>query len=240
MSTLESRSGGGEFCPIFLKEGPRAIVLCNGPPPPLPLLTYWLQGADLFVCTDAAGHPYDHLSRLPDIVIGDFDSLTGRILTGKNGPRYLLVTDQDTTDSEKALLYVVEQGLSEAVLLGAAGWRLDHTLFNCFLLERFADRLRVCLAGYKSDAVRVAPDQPVVWRLDPGTGFSLLPLAGPASGVTVEGARFPLHNAVIRAGGPAAISNRVLNSPLRITLGEGSLLVTVERGERLHPPGDPD
>ncbi len=240
MSTLESRSGGGEFCPIFLKEGPRAVVLCDGPPPPPPLLDYWLQGVDLFVCTDAAGHPYDHLPRLPDIVIGDFDSLTGRILTGKNGPRYLLVKEQETTDSEKALLYVVEQGLTEAVLLGAAGWRLDHTLFNCFLLERFADRLRVCLAGHQSDAVRVAPDQPVVWRLDPGTGFSLLPLAGAASGVTVEGARYPLRNAMIRAGGPATISNRVLTSPLRITLGEGSLLVTVDRGGRPDLLGDLD
>jgi thiamine pyrophosphokinase len=240
MSTLESRSGGGDFCPIFLKEGPRAVILCDGPPPPLSLLDYWLQGADLFVCTDAAGHPYDHLPRMPDIVIGDFDSLTGRILSGKNGPRYLLVKEQDTTDSEKALLYVSEQGMTEAVLLGAVGWRLDHTLFNCFLLERFADQLRICLAGHQSDTVRVAPEQPVVWRLAPGTGFSLLPLAGPASGVTVEGARFPLQNVMIRAGGPATISNRVLTSPLRITLGEGSLLVAVDRGGRPDLLGDLD
>jgi thiamine pyrophosphokinase len=238
MSTLESRSGGGDFCPIFLKEGPRAVVLCDGPPPPAALLDYWLQGSDLFVCTDAAGHPYDHLPRMPDAVIGDFDSLTGRILSGKNGPRYLLVKEQDTTDSEKALHYVSEQGMTEAVLLGAVGWRLDHTLHNCFLLERFAGRLRLCLAGHQSDSVRVDPNQPVTWRLAPGTGFSLMPLAGPVSGVTVQGARYPLENALIRVGGPATISNRVQTSPLRISVTGGSLLVAVERGGRPDLAGD--
>ena len=38
---------------------------------------------------------------------------------------YLRVDDQDTTDSEKALIYLHERGIREAVLLGAVGWRLD-------------------------------------------------------------------------------------------------------------------
>ena len=234
MSSPDSGTGGGDFCPIFLKEGKRAAILCDGPPPPRPLLEYWLAGADIFVCADAAGHPYDHLPRLPDVVIGDFDSLTGRILSGKHGPRYLLVKEQETTDSEKALLYVIEEGMTEVVMLGATGWRLDHTLNNCYLLERFADRLRICLSGYQADAVRVDASRPVVWQLPPGTGFSLLPLAGVASGVSVEGARYSLTDAVIQSGGPAAISNRVSRPPLRITLAGGSLLVTVNRG------GSPD
>jgi thiamine pyrophosphokinase len=206
------------------------VVLCDGPPPIPPLLEYWLEGADLFICTDAAGHPYDHLPRLPDIVIGDFDSLTGRILSGKLGPRYLLVKEQHTTDSEKALLYAIDEGVVEVTLLGAIGWRLDHTLYNCALLERYADRLRICLAEDRADAVRVSTAEPVSWNLAPGTGFSLLPLAGQASGVTVENARYPLQDAVIESGGPATISNRVQAAPLRISIAAGSLLVTVDRG----------
>ena len=144
--TGHDREQGGAACPIFPKKGPRAVVLCDGPPPDGSLLTYWLRGADLFVCADAAGHPYDHLPRVPDVVIGDFDSLAGRILDTRGGPRFLQVDAQNTTDSEKALLYCVEVGMVEAILLGATGWRLDHTLYNCALLERFADRLRLCIA----------------------------------------------------------------------------------------------
>ena len=150
---------GGAACPIFAKKGPRAVILCDGPPPQPDVLAYWLTGADLFICTDAAGHPYDQLPAPPDVVIGDFDALSGRLLAGRDGPMFLRVDEQETTDSEKAVLYALDQGLEEVVLLGAVGWRLDHTLYNTQLLERYADRLRLALAGQQADGVRLSPGQ---------------------------------------------------------------------------------
>jgi thiamine pyrophosphokinase len=228
MADLE-REKGGASCPIFPKQGRRAVVLCDGPPPETELLEYWLTGADFFICTDAAGHPYDELPVEPDVVIGDFDALAGRILAGKGGPRFLHVADQVTSDSEKALLYVEQEGYTEAVVLGATGWRLDHTLYNCHLLERFAGRLRLCLATFDADVVRLGAGDAVSWKLPVGTGFSLLPLAGPVRGVVLEGARYPLLSGEVVVGGPATISNDVAQTPLLISVTEGSLLVTVSR-----------
>ena len=223
------REKGGASCPIFKKRGMRAVVLCDGPPPPEPLLDYWLMGADLFLCADAAGHPYDHLPRTPDVVIGDFDSLAGRILDGRSGPKFLQVADQYTTDSEKALLYLVEEGVEEVVLLGATGWRLDHTLFNVHLLERFADRLRICIAGHHADTVRLGSGTEVSWDLPVGTMFSLIPMCGDVKGVTLEGAQYPLLGETLETGAFATVSNRVAMSPLLLAVGEGSLLVAVDR-----------
>jgi thiamine pyrophosphokinase len=220
---------GGAGCPFFPKRGRRAVVLCDGPPPSDEVLAYWLAGADLFVCADAAGHPYDHLPRTPDVVIGDFDSLSGRVLAGRGGPRFLQVDDSYTTDSEKALLYVCDEGFEEAVLLGATGWRLDHTLFNVQLLERFSDRLRMCLSGYLSDCVRLGPGSREAWALPAGTHFSLLPLAGEARGVTIEGAAYPLLNETLGAVGPTAVSNVVTMSPLLLSVGSGSVLALIDR-----------
>jgi thiamine pyrophosphokinase len=240
---------GGAACPIFPRRGRRAVVLCDGPPPERALLEYWLTGAELFVCTDAAGYPYDHLPAQPDVVIGDFDALAGRILAGKGGPRFLHVAEQETTDSEKALLYLEENGFQEAVLVAATGWRLDHTLYNCQLLERFAGRLDICLATQEADGVRLTPGEPVAWKLPVGTRFSLLPLALPARGVVLEGARYPLLSGEVRVGGPATISNEVEQSPLLLSLTEGTLLVLVDRtvaddanigADDLDDPGDPD
>jgi thiamine pyrophosphokinase len=220
---------GGAACPIFPKRGRRAVVLCDGPPPEPELLRYWLTGADAFVCTDAAGHPYDQLPATPDVVIGDFDALAGRILAGRGGPRFLQVSEQETTDSEKALLYLEEQGIAEAILLGATGWRIDHTLYNCSLLERFAGRLRLCVATDDADVVRLTPDEPVAWKLPVGTRFSLLSLGPHARGVIIEGASYPLLGGEIYPGGPATISNAVERSPLLISMTEGALLVAVRR-----------
>lgn len=220
---------GGAACPIFPKQGPRAVVLCDGPPPDDNLLRYWLQGADLFLCADAAGHPYSHLPQVPDVVIGDFDSLAGRILDSRLGTRFLQVDDQYTTDSEKAIIFAVEQGIEEVVLVGAAGWRLDHTLFNCQLMERFANEIKICLAGPFADVVRLGADDKVSWQLPVDTRFSVMPILGPVSRVTIEGADFPLLGENLAPGGPATIGNRVAVSPLLISIGKGSLLVGVDR-----------
>jgi len=220
---------GGAACPIFPKKGPRAVVLCDGPPPAPGVLEYWLSGADLFVCTDAAGHPYDELPVPPQVVIGDFDSLAGRVLDGRAGPKFLRVDEQETTDSEKALLYLLDQGFEEAVLVGAVGWRLDHTLYNTLLLERYANRLRLALAGQYADGVRLAPGQTVSWSLDLGTNFSLIPLLGRSRGVTVDGAKYPLLDGELGIAGAAGISNLVAYDPLLIRAGDGPLLVLVNR-----------
>ncbi len=228
MSYYDLESGGAA-CPIFPRKGPRAVVLCDGPPPEPGVLEYWLAGADLFVCTDAAGHPYDRLPRRPDLVIGDFDDLAGRLISGRDGPRFLRVDEQETTDSEKALLYLADEGVAEAVLVGAVGGRLDHTLHNTLLLERFAGRLRIALAGEHADGVRLAPGQTVSWSLDPGTRFSLVPLLGASRGVTIEGAEYPLLNGDLGPQGVTAISNSVLFDPLLIRAGDGPVLVLVDR-----------
>jgi len=219
---------GGAFSPIFPRNGKRAVVLCDGPPPPHSVFTYWLDGADLFLCADRAGYPYDHLPRRPDVVIGDFDSLAGDLPENPGGPRFIHCPDQDTTDSEKALLHAEANGCVEAVLLGATGWLLDHTLFNCSLPERFAGRLAICLASAHDTTLRLGPGEELSWKIPEGTGFSLMPLVGPVSGVRISGAAFPLSGARIEiAGGPAAISNRVIAPPLVVSVAGGSLLVSV-------------
>jgi thiamine pyrophosphokinase len=228
--SLHEQDTGGAACPIFPKKGPRAVVLCDGPPPPPDVLAYWLSGAETFVCTDAAGYPYELLPRLPDVVIGDFDGLAGRVISGREGPLLLRVDDQETSDSEKALLFLAQQGLAEAVLLGATGWRLDHTLHNINLLERFADRLRLAVSTPESDGVRLGPEETVSWTLPVRTRFSLLPLLGSSRGVTIEGAEFPLLNGDLEPDGLTALSNRVAFDPLLIRCGDGPLLVLVDRG----------
>lgn len=228
--SLHEQETGGAACPIFPKRGPRAVVLCDGPPPSREVLEYWLAGADIFVCTDGAGYPYDHLPQRPDVVIGDFDGLAGRVIGGREGPLLLRVDEQETSDSEKALQYLMEQGLAEAVLLGATGWRLDHTLHNVGLLERFAGRLRLAVATPEADGVRLGPGETVSWSLKPGTTFSLLPLLGSSSGVTIEGALYPLLGGDLDPGGLTAISNRVAFDPLLVRCGDGPLLVLVDRG----------
>ena len=198
------------------------MVLCDGPSRRSPCCDYWLTGADLFVCADAAGHPYDHLPRLPDVVIGDFDSLAGRILAGRDGPRFLQVADQYTTDSEKALIYLDERRASRRPCCWArraGAWTTPCS--TCQLLERFAGRHAHLHRRPPRRHRAPGAGEPVSWELPAGTRFSLLPLSGPVTGVTIEGAKYPLLGETLEPGGPATISNRVTMSPLLISVGDG-------------------
>ncbi len=59
----------------------------------------------------------------------------------------------------------------------------------------------------------------------------VMPLAGPVSNVTIEGAQYPLLGETLTAGGMATIGNHVTMSPLLISVGDGPLLVSVDREE---------
>lgn len=211
---------------VFPRRGRRAVVLCAGMPPARYCLEYWLSTADLFLAADGGFHAHRKLPRTPDAVLGDFDSLAGRVIDG-GGARFLHDPDQSTTDAEKALLHALADGCTDAVLLGAAGMRLDHTLYNCGLVEKYADRLRVCLADEHSTAVRIGPGAPVVWRLPAGATFSLLPLAGPVRVAVMAGVEWELEEPVLRFGAGVSISNRVVSPPLHLGLASGSALAIV-------------
>lgn len=214
---------------LMPRRGRRVVVLADGEPPPPRLLAAHLAIADLFLCADAAGRPYARLPRLPDAVVGDLDTLGGDVRDVPAGVQVVHDTQQDTTDAEKALDFAAQAGCREAVLLGAGGGLLDHALHNALLPERWAGRLRLQLADALTAAVRAGAGESFTWDLPDGAAISLLPLPGGARGVTCDGVRYPLRDAVVDGCGPATVSNTVVGGPVRLTVTAGSLLVVVRR-----------
>ena len=59
---------------------------------------------------------------------------------------------------------------------------------------------------------------------EPGDLCTLLPLGGPALGVSTEGLRFPLRGETLEPGSTRGVSNEMLSSPARVSLVGGVLL----------------
>lgn len=120
----------------------RAVILCHGEPPSMATLRRELAGADLVICTDGAAPWLAERGFRVDFVVGDMDSLDGAPVCAQAvhaGPHEV----QENTDSEKALLFALNQGADEITLLGAVGGRLDHTLGNITLCAGYEGRARV-------------------------------------------------------------------------------------------------
>ena len=102
------------------------------------LLRARVAGAELTIAADSGASRLEQAGLSPDIVIGDFDSLSEAELAAlrRRGVEIVPHPDpQQQTDGHVALQLAAERGASEVVLLGAGGGeRLDHQLTNLLFL----------------------------------------------------------------------------------------------------------
>lgn len=121
------------------------VIVCNGDFPRTEYPRYLLREADFIIVCDGALSKYLRnmkavfsKERLPDLVIGDMDSLS-KSMQEKYKDLIVKVEEQDYNDQTKALRWVMEN-LGEASLIrivGATGQREDHTIGNMSLLMEY-------------------------------------------------------------------------------------------------------
>lgn len=124
-----------DFCAlrVLCGEQPDAIILANGEYPSHPLPLEALRTAPYVVCCDGGADAYIEGGNVPDMIIGDGDSLSD-----ENRRKYSHIlhrlSDQETNDQTKAVDYLHAQGKKNIAIVGATGKREDHTLGNISLL----------------------------------------------------------------------------------------------------------
>ena len=188
-----------------------------------------IAGVDLLINADGGAEHCRALGLIPDVLIGDLDSLTPalRAELEKQAVRLILHPSQkDQTDFELALLHAKDAGAEEITVLGGLGRRWDHSLANLFLAgaSQFADLKIVYLHGDQRIYVLHGKQ-----KLDAKKGerVSLLALAADAHGVTTNGLEYALHDETLFFGGSRGVSNMaLLNSP-EVAIREGVLLCVV-------------
>ena len=98
---------------------------------------------DMLIAVDR-GLSFCHEAGLrPDVILGDFDSVDPAILEGYRQEGIVPIdtydSHKDYTDMELGMRKALELGCSQAILLGATGTRLDHTLTNIQCLPILED-----------------------------------------------------------------------------------------------------
>jgi thiamine pyrophosphokinase len=203
-----------------------------------------LGTADLVVAADGGARWLESTGRLPDLVVGDMDSLEPaaeqRLEAG--GSRIVRhAVEKNASDTELALVEALAAGADSVVLVGALrGQRIDHELANVLLLTdpRFASRNIRIAQGRRtvralSGGGRLVIDSPV------GATVTLLAVGGDAIGITTRGLRYPLKGETLRMGSSRGLSNEVVERRASVRLEIGSLLV-VEVGNEKGSSHEPD
>lgn len=188
--------------------------------------------ADLVIAADSGLQHAAELGIAVDLVVGDLDSVSEAVLAGAERRGAAVErhpADKDATDLELALAAARRRGAARVVVVGGAGGRLDHLLANALLLgnDAYADlELEWRAAGSRAVVVRDAAEVAGA----PGDLVSLLPLGGPAHGVTTSGLRWPLDGETLPAGATRGVSNEMTAAAATVAVDAGSLLM-------IHTPG---
>ena len=122
------------------------VIICDGRFPKSDYPRYLIRSADFIICCDGALQKFLRAStaifgekRLPDVVIGDMDSLSPA-LRKKHSGIIVQIDEQEHNDQTKAFRWALENvpGISQIYILGATGEREDHTIGNISLLMEYA------------------------------------------------------------------------------------------------------
>lgn len=165
----------------------------------------------------------------PDLVVGDWDS-GGHPVEGV--PCAVLPAEKDLTDLQAAMELALSGGCTELVLCGCLGGRrLDHTVFNLLLLEWLKERGGRGLIVDGESETRLLDGEEVLLTGGPRYRYlSLAPLDRVLTGVTLEGVKYPLKNAVLTRGDTLSVSNEQTAPLARIAVGSGrALLIRSQR-----------
>jgi len=180
----------------------------------------------LFVAADGGALLLESIGFLPDVIIGDFDSLTEVQYQRyqKMGIKIIKYPmEKDETDGELALQYCRERGFNNIIIVGFAGGRLDQQLTNIFLLE-YAFRNGMT-AFIKEPGLEIGIiEKEKVFFQKIGARFSLIPLDEKVSGVTIRGCKYSLEAESLLRYKTRGMSNIIEQEKALITIEKGLLL----------------
>ena len=206
-----------------------ALIIAGGNPIRETVLAR-LEPYSWVVAADAGLDQADRLGILPDLVVGDMDSVSAQALA--NAQEAGIPVEQhprtkDATDIELAIDAAASRGFRKATIIGGTGGRMAHTLANALLLTRTRT---IGLVWMTSHALMCALDagQSRPFRIEDGPLLSILAV-GQSADCASTGLRWPLAGAPLTAGATRGVSNEITDAEATVSVDRGQVLIIQER-----------
>lgn len=206
---------------------------------------------DDFVIACDGGYDYCRvLSIQPNLIIGDFDSMTEDSISdmekhieskefsfqsdsqktyldnysssGKNIIQ--LPPEKDDTDTLAAIRIGLKEGYKSFKIYGATGGRLEHTIANiqCLIYLKEQDA-----TGYLCDGnglIFIAQNEAIAFNPNMEGYLSLFSMSEEATGVNIKGLKYTLEDGKLTNSFPIGISNEFIGEKAEISVEKGTLL----------------
>ena len=120
------------------KKNKKYSVILNGNFPKESSLIDMINDSGFIIAVDGSANKLIDLGIIPDVIIGDFDSLQAKRI--KN-VKLIETPDQNKTDFRKTLDWCIEKNILNISIFGISGKSDDHFLANYYTLCDFSEKI---------------------------------------------------------------------------------------------------
>jgi thiamine pyrophosphokinase len=205
----------------------RTVIFANGSLSHPKIDLARIRPDDRLIAANGGAQHCMALGLIPTVLIGDFDSLEPEEMEALEQYEVILVThptSKDKTDLDLAVIYAMESGATEILILAGMGDRWDQSLAN-LLLPATAELkdVRITLIDGPQEATILHSGGSLELSGQSGDTVSLIPLGGSAYGVTSHGLEYHLENDTLYFGSTRGISNVLQGNKATLHLKQGTL-----------------
>ncbi len=191
------------------------------------------QKIDVLICADGGANLAISSGRIPDVLVGDLDSITTDNLSKclENETKIIKYpAEKDQTDLELALdfaqNYLESHGQPENTILlyAAGGKRLDHLLGNVAIMLGAAQNKRTVIMTDKSYLAWIMLPGRETINATVGQLLSIIPLSEKAV-VCSRGLYYELNHLTLWQNSARGVSNILRESKVELEVRQGNILV---------------
>ena len=187
---------------------------------------------DVVIGVDRAAYWLITHGIIPDVAIGDFDSVTESELAVINQKVKIVKrykSEKDFTDTELALRYAFGLHPTSIIFFGGSGSRLDHTMGTLQLLEQSKKRGILAVFCDEHNEVMLQGRGRTILKKREGYRYvSVVPITHTIQ-ISLSKLKYNVTNKVIYRGQTIGISNEFVGKEAEITLLRGKALIIQSR-----------
>ena len=205
----------------------KVLIVANGEWPGQFDVAHRAEAYRVVVALDGAANRLIGSNMIPDVLLGDLDSVSESVLEQckASGVTIVHAPDQQSSDISKGLEWVQRTYPdSEVDIIGVEIGRYDHHLAAYSALFECNSHATILLDGWQACRVSQTPTK-VETR--PNSIISLIPF-GDVTGVTIKGCQFSLDNETLTTG-TKGVSNIATGPSITVSVESGDLLLLIMR-----------
>lgn len=212
---------------MYKKNTKHTVIVADGRFPTHKLPLNFLSTAHYIVCCDGAINYLDTIGIIPDIIIGDMDSVSAE---NKEKYNHLIQSDsdQETNDLTKAVNFCVKNDKRNLIILGATGLREDHAIGNIALLAQYAQLTDVSMVTNFGTFRAIHSN--TTFSSFKGQQVSIFSL-NPSLGIDSEGLQYPLSGVSLNAWWKGTL-NQSLGASFALNLNTESPVIVFQTHEK--------